>query len=286
MLAVPLAFGSIAYVHSTLTFRRSPLSEPSSDPAAAADLTGPVLDDARAALDHLLSLVPFVEEPKSTVLLGSFKEARLYSNSHLESTVRPSSVLARAPKSTLETLSLTRSHPPLVQSILPPKILAAHITPLLRPPSPVVLADAAPPPHPLILALSDLHRLLTQTASPSTRAAHRRAHKKLEFFSACVGLWERDEWLALAEQVDKTVRRELLEQTGDVDDDETEAFVASAPTLPRVAAAHGGQEPPRPAAAARKIEVLGGDDGDDAPLAPAFITEIEEDTAAAARLDP
>lgn len=77
---------SVAYIHATLTFRRSPLAE--SVPPSG-ELSGLALEDARAMLDHLLSLVPFVEESKSTVLLASVKDARLYTNSHLDPSVSP-----------------------------------------------------------------------------------------------------------------------------------------------------------------------------------------------------
>jgi hypothetical protein len=75
---------SVAYIHTTLTFRRSPLAEAL---PREGKLSGLALEDARAMLDHLLSLVPFAEEPKSTVLLTSVKEARLYTSSHLEASV-------------------------------------------------------------------------------------------------------------------------------------------------------------------------------------------------------
>lgn len=156
-----------------------------------------------------------------------------------------------------------------MQSALPPKILSSHLLPLLKPPSPVLVTDAAPVPPHLCHALSDIHRLLTLTASPTTRSAHRRTQKKLEFYIAGAAAWSRADWQLLDTQIDKMVDRELNESEMD------ESLVADAPPL------SGTLLNERPG---RQIEELNTDVG--GPLPVSSVTEIVDSDGETARLNP
>jgi hypothetical protein len=108
------------------------------------------------------------------------------------------------------------------------------------------------------------------TASPTTRTAHRRIQKKLEFYVASAAAWTRIDWQQAVAQVDKMIERELLEAETD------DSFAADAPPLSRT-------EPEEPAGR-RRIQELDADVGGSLPLSS--ITEIIDDDAETARLDP
>lgn len=131
------------------------------------------------------------------------------------------------------------------------------------------MTDVTSDPHPLCLALSDIHRLLALTASPATRSAHRRTQKKLDFYIASAAAWMRGDWQELIAQVDKMVERELLEVETD------ELFVTDAPPPSMT-------EPEE--RSGRRIEEL--DAPGSNPLPVSSITEIIDDESEAARLDP
>lgn len=209
-------------------------------------------------LDYLLSLVPFVEEPKSTVLLGSFKEAKVYVDSLLDPTVRTALCLSLLwPKRRL-ALILTQSSR---QSILPIEIISSHLLPLLNPPPAVSLISDSPPPPNILLALSDLHLLLFQTASASTKSAHKRIAKKVEFFIGSAGAWERGDWESVQEETRRVLEKEKEERAEQGNDEEV-AFKADE------ARGEGRGE-------GRKIEVL--EERQEESLPVSSITEILED---------
>lgn len=204
---------SIAYVYTILTFRRSPLAL-----APSIDLKSVDLEERRAMLDYLLSLVSFVEEPKSTVLLGSLKEAKVYVDSLLDPTVRTDLCISFLWPKRVMALILTQCSR---QSILPIEILSSHLLPLLNPPPAVSLISDSPPPPNLLLALSDLHLLLFQTASASTKSAHKRIAKKVEFFIGSAGVWERGDWESVQEETRRVLEKEKEDEQGN---DEEVAF--------------------------------------------------------------